>query len=170
MMGSGKSSIGKHLAASKKLSFIDMDRAIERDEGRTIISLFNSEGESHFRQLETTFLNELLESNTVTNSIISTGGGVVEKKENCNLLSQLGIIVYLRTTPKTLYLRLNEDTSRPLLSHQTSSNESMKTTIKNILIRREKKYEDVSNFVLDTDKKTIIQISAEIEQILTTTV
>ncbi|MBT5953404.1 shikimate kinase [bacterium] len=168
MMGSGKSSVAKHLTTSIKWPLIDMDEEIEQYEKQTITSLFETKGEAYFRKLETAFLTRLLESKEIDNNIISTGGGIVEKQENYDLLSQLGCVVYLKAKSETLYLRISDDTTRPLLS-KTNDSESMHSKLESLLVRREKKYEMVSNIVLNTDDKTILQISNEIELLLTTT-
>ena len=76
MMGSGKSTIGKILAKSLKYSFIDVDKAIEQEEGTSINLIFKNKGEKYFRNIESIItLSELKKSN----SVISLGGGAFKQ-------------------------------------------------------------------------------------------
>lgn len=112
-MGSGKSTVGKLLAKKLGHVFVDMDQVIEKQEGRSITDIFQTEGEQHFRKLE----RELLSSFTANQGlVISTGGGVPCFENNMNLINALGKSIYLQLSPKKLAERLkNEKNSRPLI-------------------------------------------------------
>lgn len=112
MMGSGKSSTGPILAEILKYKYVDLDVLIEKLTKKTIDKVFSDEGEEYFRDLETQCLQEIIKLPSV---VVSTGGGVVLKKENWGILRQ-GIIVWLDINKETALNRLNsKDNIRPLL-------------------------------------------------------
>ncbi len=113
MMGSGKSSTGPILAEILKYKYIDLDELIEKLTKKTIDKIFNEEGEEYFRDLENQCLQEIIKLPSV---VVSTGGGVVLKKENWGILRQ-GIIVWLDINKEIVLSRLNQskDNYRPLL-------------------------------------------------------
>jgi shikimate kinase len=76
-MAVGKSAIGRTLAKKLRRRFVDLDRVIEKSEGRKVREIFEHKGEAYFRQLEKQALAEVLEKN---NQIIATGGGSVGKE------------------------------------------------------------------------------------------
>ena len=112
MMGSGKSSTGPVLAEILKYKYVDLDVLIEKLTKKTIDKIFSEEGEEYFRDLETKCLQEIIKLPSV---VVSTGGGVVLKKENWGILRQ-GIIVWLDINKEIALNRLNsKDNIRPLL-------------------------------------------------------
>jgi len=112
MMGSGKSSTGPVLAEILKYKYVDLDVLIEKLTKKTIDKIFSEEGEEYFRDLETQCLQEIIKLPSV---VVSTGGGVVLKKENWGILRQ-GIIVWLDINKEIALNRLNsKDNIRPLL-------------------------------------------------------
>ena len=112
MMGSGKSSTGPVLAEILKYKYVDLDVLIEKLTKKTIDKVFSEEGEEYFRDLETQCLQEIIKLPSV---VVSTGGGVVLKKENWGILRQ-GIIVWLDINKEIVLNRLNsKDNLRPLL-------------------------------------------------------
>ncbi len=112
MMGSGKSSTGPVLAEILKYKYVDLDVLIEKLTKKTIEKVFSEEGEEYFRDLETQCLQEIIKLPSV---VVSTGGGVVLKKENWGILRQ-GIIVWLDINKEIALNRLNsKDNIRPLL-------------------------------------------------------
>ena len=154
-MGSGKSTLGKRLAEVLNYKFIDTDLEIEKKEGRTISQIFKEEGEVYFRDLETVIIREFLEEEK--GKVISVGGGLPLRQENREILQMLGTVIYLKTTSETIYERLKEDTSRPLL--QT---EDPKKRIKELMEEREEKYREASHIILQTDSKQIEEMISEI--------
>ena len=91
MPGCGKTTIGKVLSTQLKLKFYDMDEYIQETSGKTIAELFEK-GEDNFRDLETQACRDLIKKNNV---IISTGGGVVKRKENVDILKEDSTIIFL---------------------------------------------------------------------------
>ena len=112
MMGSGKSTIGKILARKLNYRFFDTDVLIEKVAQKTIPEIFETEGETYFRDLETNVLKELSAHN---HSAIATGGGIIQKTTNWGCLRQ-GLIVWLDADIEVLLERVANDTNRPLAS------------------------------------------------------
>jgi shikimate kinase len=110
-MGSGKSSVGKVLAAELNAKFIDMDSVIESEQGCAIRQIFADYGEAHFRTLERTLFANLCANET--NAVISAGGGAITAIDN---FKQLGCVVYLKIGFDDLLTRLQaeEFDKRPL--------------------------------------------------------
>ena len=90
--GCGKSTLGKLLANSLDFSFIDCDEAIEKNENKVISKIFEEFGEDAFRDIESKTLKDL---STVQNTVIATGGGCVERRENFEILRKLGTVVFI---------------------------------------------------------------------------
>jgi shikimate kinase len=115
-MASGKSSLGKRIANRLNLSFVDMDKEIERLFDLTIPEIFRSLGEDAFREAENQFLKNL--SNQDETLLIATGGGAPCFKNNMMLMNELGLTVYLERSAKELAHRIHHSKkSRPLVDH-----------------------------------------------------
>lgn len=112
MMGAGKTTAGRILAERTGWRFIDMDREIERESGRTIPEIFREQGEGAFRKMETALLRRL---STEEGCIVSTGGGAVLAEENRRILAGSGLVVYLRVSAQDVLERTRGDTGRPNL-------------------------------------------------------
>ncbi|MBA2173614.1 shikimate kinase [Halobacillus locisalis] len=148
-MGSGKSTVAKELGKQLAMPVIEMDEAIEEEEGMTIKTLFEKFGESYFREKETTFLKTIK-----ADSVVSTGGGIVEREENEIPLST-GKVVYLQASWETIVERLQQDTTRPLWN---GDDEQKKKRFEN----RQGKYERVADETVVVDGKDSDQIVSEI--------
>lgn len=117
-MGSGKSSVGQSLALLLGWSFVDLDCAIEREQGRKIREIFAGDGEPRFREIETANLRSVLASE-LRPMVLATGGGTYVPAQNAQLLRDQGaLIVFLDASPETLMRRCcadaGEDSVRPL--------------------------------------------------------
>ena len=111
-MGSGKTTIGKHLARKFGLDFYDCDHELERLTGASVALIFDLEGEAGFRQRERELLGKLTEMKGV---LIATGGGSICHEDNRRALRSRGFVVYLKTSVENQLKRLSQDKSRPLL-------------------------------------------------------
>ena len=111
MPGCGKTEIGKLIATQLNLDFFDCDQHIEASQYSTIPKIFEEHGEQHFRDLETDTLKALLGR---TGAVISTGGGVVERPQNIDILKKLGIVVFINRPLEKLLSDI-DTTNRPLL-------------------------------------------------------
>ncbi|WP_026102369.1 shikimate kinase [Pleurocapsa sp. PCC 7319] len=110
MMGSGKTTIGRHLAQKLQYRFADTDQTIQAIAKKSITEIFQQEGEVYFRELETKVLAEL---SVYTRSVISTGGGIIQQQLNWSYLRH-GLIVWLDVDLEILKKRLAGDQTRPL--------------------------------------------------------
>jgi shikimate kinase len=111
-MAVGKSAVGRRLARRLKKSFVDLDRFIEKIQGKKIAAIFQEKGEPHFRNLEKEALCEVLREN---GQVIATGGGVVTDEENLQLLRQRTLLVCLRANIETVLRRAGNGRDRPLM-------------------------------------------------------
>ena len=112
MMGSGKTSTGRPLAERLGYRFVDADAVIEQAAGCTIPEIFEQNGESRFRALETQVLSAISQRHSL---VVATGGGVVTQSQNWGLLHS-GIVIWLDVERDQLLKRLRADeTPRPLL-------------------------------------------------------
>ncbi|MCD6091050.1 MAG: shikimate kinase [Bacteroidales bacterium] len=113
-MGTGKSSMGKKLAARMDFSFIDLDRRIENEQKKTITQLFIEKGEDDFRFLERLALHQTFE---IENAIIATGGGAPIFFDNMEMMNAKGLCIYLRANTDVLISRLLPNQHlRPLIA------------------------------------------------------
>jgi shikimate kinase len=114
-MGCGKSSVGRRLSGLTGHRFIDTDEIIVQNAGRSIGDIFTHDGEEYFRDAEQRSLENLV---GVCGIILSTGGGLVLRPANRQILKKIGIVAWLDATPDVLFERAIRSGKRPLL--QTS--------------------------------------------------
>ena len=153
-MGAGKSTIGRHLADELHLEFYDSDQEIERRTGADIAWIFDLEGEDGFRLREEAVINDLTDMQGI---VLATGGGSVVSKAIRNRLSARGIVVYLQTTIDKQVARTQRDKRRPLL--QTDDPEQV---LKDLAGERNPLYEEVSDYVVDTDDQSARAVANQI--------
>lgn len=154
-MGSGKTSVGIRLSYLLKRVFADTDKMIEDMEGKSISDIFATEGEGAFRDKETQLLREL--TGSLHGKILSVGGGTPLREENRRLLKQIGTVIYLRIRPETVYVRLQDDHTRPLLQC-----ENPLERITTLLEQRQEIYEDAADIVVDVDGLDMEEVIAAI--------
>lgn len=139
-MGSGKSFIGRPLAAKLGFQFVDVDNIIENTEGVTIAQIFENQGEIYFRQLESDILRGLGKWDDI---VIATGGGAACFHNNMNWMNEQGVTIYLKATPELLLSRLKSEThKRPLLAGRTDTD--LLDFIENKIAERAQFYEKAS--------------------------
>jgi len=112
MMGSGKSTIGKLLAAELHYDLVDIDAIIEEHAGMSVSDLFELHGEETFRRLESAVLADT--ANRIE-LVFATGGGILENPRNCELIMNTGLVVWLKAEVKQLAARVGTATNRPML-------------------------------------------------------
>ncbi len=156
MMGVGKSTVGITLARRTGRVWYDTDEVISDRYGK-ISDLFEYYGEAHFRAIETEIVRELVQKKGL---VISTGGGLVLKAENSELLHESGKIFFLRAGVDTLINRVRDDETRPLLRDKGR----MEETLKRLLAERTPVYERVADYIIDTDGKSVDEVATEILQ------
>ena len=154
-MGCGKTTVGIKLSYKIKRTMVDTDKQIEREQGKSISDIFAESGEAAFREMETSYLQKMIHN--TEKQIISVGGGLPIQERNHALLHELGKVVYLRATSDTIYERLKNDTTRPLLQ-----GDNPKQKIEELMQKRAAIYEKVADVIIDVDGKSFDVIIDEI--------
>ena len=157
-MGCGKTSVGKRLAESENMEFLDTDEWIEREQQTTISEIFETKGEAAFRNMETECLRQILEY-TGKPFVLSVGGGLPIREENRKLLLQIGHVVYLKASPEVIYKRLHNDKTRPLLQGMNPRGRIM-----DLMNARKNYYEDAAEYIIHVDDREFSDIIEEIKE------
>lgn len=146
LMGSGKTTVGRRLAARLDRAFVDADDALSIITDRTIAEIFEVEGEETFRVLEADVLEELLERHQPT--VIASGGGVVVREENRRRLRSPEVtVVWLDAAPAFLASRVEQREHRPLLA----GDEPTRTVLARLHADRAPLYAEVADIVVDVE-------------------
>lgn len=156
MMGCGKTTIG-HLLDEKITNFqyVDIDKEIEKEAKKSIPEIFEQDGEEHFRDIENRIFSRFCNYH---NQVISTGGGIVEKAENMNIMKENGVVFYLRANIDSLFERVIKTNNRPKLL-----GDNPKQVLKDLIKKREPNY-NKADFIIETEKKELLEIVKEIAQ------
>ena len=157
MMGSGKTSIGKLLAKKFNLHFADIDNLIELQENMSISEIFALKGEEYFRNIEKDIIKNIFKN---SNLVIALGGGAFENKQTRNFLLENSSVIYLQTEAETIFQRLKNDDTRPLLCGNMSIEK-----ITEIIEQRKHNYQTAS-YIITTDNKNPDTIVEEITGVL----
>ncbi|MBV9523818.1 MAG: shikimate kinase [Alphaproteobacteria bacterium] len=112
MMGAGKSTIGRRLAARLRLPFMDADSEIEAAAGMTIPEIFEAHGEPHFRDGEARVIARLLESGP---GVLATGGGSFMREETRHRIGSKAVSIWLKVDSDIIMRRVKRRADRPLL-------------------------------------------------------
>lgn len=145
-MGAGKTTVGRQLAQRLSYQFIDTDHLIEEKSGADIPWIFDVEGEAGFRSRETAALDDL---KGVSERVIATGGGIVVTPQNHERLKGLGCIIYLQASVDQLWARTCKDKKRPLLQV-----DNPRARIEELVAQRNPLYQQLADFIVETDGKT----------------
>lgn len=149
-MGSGKTSVTRHLSEHHGFDSIDADDYLVQQEGRSIADIFEADGESHFRDLETRYLRELAQGSP---KLVSCGGGVVTRPENVHIMRDSGFVVYLHTTAEESSARIPDSSTRPLFKDLNNA--------RDLLAQREPSYIEAADVQIDTVGRSVPDIAAE---------
>jgi shikimate kinase len=158
-MASGKSVVGKKLSKRLGIDFYDTDEEIVKKTGVTISHIFDIEGEDKFRSREMNVFSDLIKKD---GCVISTGGGIVLKEENRELLKK-GTVLYLKTSIQTQLERTMNDKERPLLRGK----ETKELTLRKMAKLRNPLYEKSSNYIIeetDNSNQTVDNIIKQLNE------
>ncbi len=151
MMASGKTTVGRFLAAQLDRQLLDLDSVLVEGMGMSISEAFDLHGEAWFRSQESAALVEVLRRPEPT--IVSPGGGVVLAARNREVLKRSARNVWLRATPETIIRRVGSGSGRPLLAGNTEDR------VRRIDAERRGLYAEVATVVVDVDDLTTPQIA-----------
>ena len=149
-MATGKSSVGKRLAAMTGCDFLDMDTAIEADQGMTIPEIFASRGEAAFRELECRMVDQVTQRRKC---VVATGGGTIVNPQNLEKLKRCGILINLTADIPTILLRAGSGEDRPMLQQGDRMER-----IRSLLQNRAEAY-GKADLTVDTSSRSIDEVA-----------
>ena len=151
MMGSGKTTVGRRLAAALGRPLVDSDAQVEARTGRTVREIFESDGEAAYRVLEREALVDALAE--AEPSVVAAAGGVVLDPGNRAVLQEAGTVVWLRARPEVLARRVSAGRDhRPLLGDDPLA------ALRRLDAERRPLYEEVADLVVDVDDLSTRQV------------
>jgi len=154
MMGAGKSSVGRCLHRRTGLALHDTDEIVAANFGMSIPEIFAEHGDKKFREAETEALRSV---RTEEQTIIITGGGIVLRKENVEILRSQAVIVWLDGDEKTLFARASRKQNRPLLQTKNP-----RRAFSQILGSRRPLYAKIADIRVDTSVLTDDEVAVAI--------
>ena len=158
-MGAGKSAVGRQLARTLHLTFMDSDDEIESRTGVDIPFIFEKEGEEGFRKREAAAIDDLTRIDGV---VLATGGGAIVDPESRSRLGGRGFVIYLHTTVDQQFARTNRGRERPLLE-----NGDRRDILESLLRDRDPLYREIADLVVSTDGRKVHSVASEIIQQIT---
>ncbi len=156
-MGTGKTTVGRLLAAQKKWNFIDLDELIELKEQRRIVDIFAKEGEPYFRKLEKKFLKQVASQKKF---VVACGGGIVLDKDNIKLMKKTGVLICLCANCQEILKRVSSSNHRPILN-VAKPRERIE-----LLLKMRAPYYAQADKTIDTSGLSVKQVVAKISKIL----
>jgi shikimate kinase len=143
MMGAGKSTIGRRLAARLRLPFLDADVEIEAAAGMSIPDIFETHGEPHFRDGEARVIARLLDSGP---AVIATGGGAFMREETRNRIRDKAVSIWLKAEAEIIMRRVRRRADRPLMQTPDPA-----ATVDRLLGEREPVYQNADITIWSRD-------------------
>jgi shikimate kinase len=156
LMGAGKTTIGKRLAARVGRPLVDTDHEIEARSGTTIPVIFEVEGEEGFRRRESKVIADVM---SVSGRVVTTGGGAPMDPANREQLSK-GYVVYLEAEPRLLWTRLRSDHSRPLLMQSSDP----RAKVDELYALRDPVYRAMADCVVSSTRGSLGQVVTAVEE------
>lgn len=157
-MGSGKTAVGKKLAALLGKEFLDSDAEIERRCGVDIRFIFEKEGEERFREREREVIADLTALDGV---IVATGGGAVLDPANRERLASTGTVVYLQASVDAQLRRTQPSRNRPLLM-----NGDPRAVLERLIAIRQPLYEEIADIRIETTGRQVRAVAADVRELL----
>jgi shikimate kinase len=155
--GAGKSAVGRRLAARLGRTLVSTDAEIVKRAHRSIPEIVAHDGWEYFRDLESDICRELANRDQL---VIDTGGGVILRAHNVEVLKKNGTVFWLEASVGTITKRIGGDTQRPSLT----GTKSFVDEIQDVLRERTPKYQAAADHVIRTDDQPIDQL---VERLLT---
>jgi len=155
--GTGKTVVAEELGKKLNREIINTDKEIEKKVGPIRDYVKNNSWEK-FRNIE----SEVIENINAENSIIDCGGGFIERKENIESLKKNGIIIWLKAPSDIIKERIKDDKDRPSLTEE----KSFVDEIEEVLEKRNPVYKKAADYEIDTDNKSVEEITNEIIKII----
>ncbi|HIA68308.1 TPA: shikimate kinase [Candidatus Poribacteria bacterium] len=152
-MGTGKTTVGQQISKELWMPMVDTDTMVEVDNQMIIGEIFDRYGEGYFRNLETAVVRKV---SKFKSHVISTGGGVVLRFENLNLLQENGLLFCLRATPEEIFERIKDESRRPLLKDPDPPNK-----IRQLLQARQAHYQRIEHQI-ETTNLSIEEVTNQI--------
>jgi len=150
MMGSGKTTTGRELAARLRRPYLDSDEQVVARSGRTVAEIFADQGEPAFRAEEKAALAEALSSPPP--AVVSVAGGAVLDPDNRAALRRSGTVVWLRAGMNTLTQRVGSGAGRPLLG------DDPRAALARLDAARRPLYKELADVVVDVDELSPTQV------------
>ena len=150
----GKSSVGRRLAATLGRAFVDTDSMIVSGKGMSIRKIVNSRGWQDFRRLEHAALQQVCSADR---RVVATGGGIVLDAANIRLMKASGKVIWLKATPDIIKSRMKQDQASEGLRPALTSKDSI-SEIEETLADREPLYRRAMDFAVDTDHRGVDEI------------
>ncbi|HSA65827.1 MAG TPA: shikimate kinase [Nitrospira sp.] len=160
--GTGKSTVGKIVAARLGRQMVSTDKEIVRRAGSPIPEIVAAHGWEYFRDLESAVCQDLAGRD---NLVIDTGGGAILRQQNVDVFKQSGLLIWLTASVETIAARIGSDTQRPSLTGTKSHVEE----IRDVLSERMPKYQAAADMTLATDGRSIEELATAILQHLQST-
>jgi len=149
-MATGKSSVGKRLAAMLKCDFLDLDALIESEAGMPISRIFSLQGEPAFRELESRMVERVAGR---SGCVIAAGGGTILNPENFKRLKRNGVLITLEADAETILSRIGAGDDRPLLRVADK-----RERIRALMEQRKQAYA-MTDWVIDTSSLSIEEVA-----------
>lgn len=154
-LGAGKSTLARNLGGLFHRPHVDTDRLVERALGKSVTEVFEQDGEAAFRAAETVELKRLAAKKSL---LVSCGGGIVERPENCRLMHEMGVVVFLDGDLADSLRQIRCPERRPDLGSAKNA--------ERVYRRRRPLYEAAADLTIDIRNKSFEQVALESGQLL----
>lgn len=155
MSGAGKSAVGNILAESIGWKFVDTDKLIEEDHGRSLQDILDEVGDERFKELESSKIKELSQ---MRHSVFAPGGSVVYSHDAMDLLKNISVVVYLSSDLRKIEQRI-DPVSRGIVGLKGKD-------FRELYTERESLYRKFADFTVDTSEKDLNEVAEEVLSIV----
>lgn len=153
-LGAGKSTLARNLGRLYRRAYVDTDRMAERLMRKTVRECFEQDGEEAFRQVETMVLERLQSEKSL---LVSCGGGIVERKQNCDLMHEMGVVVYLDGDLSDSLRQIQHPEKRP---------DFCLDDVEDLYERRRPLFRQSADFVINIRDKSFGQVAEDAGRLL----